>query len=37
MNKAHSGAIVLDLEGVDEGRNVINFAVTAAGIEFAAP
>ena len=37
MNKAHSGAIVLDLEGVDEGRNVINFAVTAAGIEFADP
>lgn len=37
MNKAHSGAIVLDLEGVDEGRNVINFAVTAAGIELADP
>ena len=37
MNIAHRGAIVLDLERVDEGRNVLDFAVTAEGIELADP
>ena len=37
MNIAHDGAIVLDLEGLDEGRNELDFAVTAEGIELADP